>query len=164
LEGFNWITGALVPYFNFFLFCGMLYFFAGKTVRAAIKQKRDDFLKIAQDAQAAKIEAQKQQQSLNEKFQGLEKELDLIRQQNRKMAEEEALGIINGARELAKAIEEQAQNTIKQLEEECFVRLRDQLLAEVESEVQNKIKEADSSKVFASSLSQLKAVASEVAR
>ena len=109
MHHFDWISGFVYPYFNFFFFLVLLVYFAKKPVRMLFKKRREDFQKLYYSAKEAKQESEKKLEEQLRRYKSLEQEIVDLKNQLLKVAEQEAQEIIKDAKVAAGYLKQEAE-------------------------------------------------------
>ena len=109
MEHFDWFSGAVLPYFNFFVFLGMAYFLFKKPLVAMFAKRRSDFELQLMEARKARDEAEAQQRDVQARYETLAKEIESIKESTREAAQGEADRIGASSRDLVEHIQAEAQ-------------------------------------------------------
>jgi F-type H+-transporting ATPase subunit b len=140
-EHFNWLSGFVLPYLNFFIFLSILVFFAKAPVKEMIRKKRTSFENLLSQANNAKEEAIKKTTELDLKL----SKLDLLFEEKSKAivleAQVEADKIVAEGKRQAEVLKEDAMRLVREEASKLKASLQNEILAEAKSALLSKIKE-----------------------
>ncbi len=139
MEHFDWLNGFVFPYINFFIYLAILFFFARPALSKMMSAKRDLFLKHAQEAQKAKLQAEEQADILQKKMAGLDKEIATILANAKASAEAEAEAIIKSAEQLAEHLRAEAKRIAQAEVAAARQELQKEIIDEVTAAVANRM-------------------------
>lgn len=135
MEHFNWLTGFVFPYINFAIFLFLLIKFAKNPAISAFSKRRENFMKLVEEAHKAKKEAEEKNVELKTRLASLEQEVATMRDKAQKEAQNEARQMIEDAQKLAEHIKVEA-NRIAQTE---LKKAKDDLQMEIVQSVKNSV-------------------------
>lgn len=127
--------GVVLPYTNFIIFIVLAIYFFRKPAKAAAEKRREEFLKLMQEAGQAKNLAEAKLRELEQRKQGLDKELQEMRQIAVQAAESEAQRIVNDAKTLGEHLKAEA----KRIAEAEVLKARDGLRREIADAVRDAV-------------------------
>ncbi len=109
MEHFNWTTGFWFPYINFFIFLFLAIYFFKKPLANLAKGRREKFEEQMRIATEAKRIAEEKLLEIKTRYQQLDQELALLREQAEEATKRESERIVNDARALADHLKREAQ-------------------------------------------------------
>lgn len=139
MENFNWITGAVFPYINFLMFCFLAFKLFSKQVRTATAKKHEDYLKLIEQATAAKKAAEQEQQRLDQRLNGLGNEISKLKEKAKIDAEKEANLIVLEAQRFAEHVKNEAKRVIENEVNEARSVLKNEIVTSVKIKVVEQI-------------------------
>lgn len=140
MEHFDWLYGAVFPYINFLIFAGALAYFLKDPLKTMAANRRVAFEASLAAAQSARIAAESQNQELRSRLSGLEKEFRDLENAMLAQAENEAEKMKKQAILSAEHMKQEAQRIAEFEVENARKKLRAQMVSDLTSMVENKIK------------------------
>lgn len=140
MESFNWLSLVIFPYVNFFLFLGVLVYFARKPLNAMTLQKRAEYERVVLEANRAKAEADAKLKAINSRLSNLAAELLSMKNTALAEAEEEANKIVQQGERLAKRLKEDAHRMAQAEVEKAEAILSERILNGVRNSVVTRLK------------------------
>lgn len=139
MEGFNFLTGFVVPYANLALFL----FLASKVLKApllnAINSRRTTYDASLAQANEAKLAAQKINEELKQKKAGLQDYLKELEAKSQRQLEQESQKILEDAKALANQLENEAKRIADAEVNEAREEIRNEILEAVQKQVEVKL-------------------------
>ncbi len=151
MENFNYITGALIPYLNFFLFVYLCVRFFKKPIVEKMSKRREDFLLKKSEAEKLYFSAKETLSKIEQRKKDLQKEVNEILDHAKKFSQSEYDRLIKEANdqgqhllsETNKMLEAQILNLRKEFErdilEKVVAEVEKQILKNSSKELQHKI-------------------------
>ena len=118
----------------------LLYFMGRKPMKAAATKKREDFLKVFEEAQAAKDAAEKRLAEVEERLSRLDSELADLLKKGEEDAQREAAKIVAQGEALASHLRKEATRLAEAETESARVKLHEDALVAVRDAVLEKTK------------------------
>lgn len=141
MEGVDLFMGVIAPYVNFFIFFFLAVYFFKKPIKKMVKQRRKDYEQLLADASQAKQDALAQQKLLDDRFAGLDAEIESLKTSVVAAAKLEAQNIVENAERLAEHTKTEAKRLADAYIQESKDRLQKELLEAVGKEVTQKLKQ-----------------------
>lgn len=135
MENFDWVTGALFPYINFALFCFLAFKLFRNQVQTASAKKHEDYLKLIDQASAAKKSAEEEQSKLNQRLSSLGDEIAKMKEKAKADAEKEAQQIVIDAQRMAEHLRGEAKRIIENEINEARTQLQNEIVGSVKTKV-----------------------------
>lgn len=129
----------IFPFINFSIYLAILYVFARPALSKIMSAKRDLFLKQAQEAQKAKLQAEEEANVLRKKLAGLDKEMSTILANAKASAEAEAAAIIKSAEQLSDHLRSEAKRIAQAEVAAARLGLQKEIIAEVTAAVAKRL-------------------------
>ena len=140
-QSFDWLHSVAIPYFNFFLFVGLLLYLARKPIAGILQKRAKDFEELQRSALAAKKSADQKLAELNSRLAGLDAEMSKVKEESKKSVEQEAEKIISDAKKFALHLQEDAQRSIDREMQKAMRELRMELWEQVQQKAVAKFRE-----------------------
>lgn len=140
MEHINWTTGFLFPYINFAIFLFLLIKFAKNPAISAFAKRRENFLKLLDEANKAKKEAEEKNIELKMRLDSLESEVEQIKHRAQQEAMNEARQLVEDAQKLAEHIKLEAQRIAQNELKQAKSDIQNEIVRTVKENVLNKIK------------------------
>ena len=168
MEHFDWITGAVIPYINFFLFFAVLIFFAKKPMKQLAEDRYRKYVTLHTEAKTAFSAAEKQNLELKSKLQNLESEIDGLRKIALENAKHEYDVLIKQAHQLSEHIIDEArmitEAEVESAKEVIKKEIVDQLTLQVKNKIKNEFNPTEHQDLIKKQFSKVEAVRLEDAR
>lgn len=140
MENVDFLTGLVLPNFNFILFLVLCFIFFRKPLAEMARKRRSDFENAIKDASRVKEAALKKNQELTARLRSLDEEVTSLRRSIVNAAEQDAERMKIEAEALARNLIEEARRMADAEVEKAKLRLKTEILETVHEAVVNKIK------------------------
>jgi F0F1-type ATP synthase membrane subunit b/b' len=127
----EWLKSNVFPYINLLIFLFLLTKFGKKPFQQMLQERRNQFVKMRDDAAKLYNEAKAANDQLEARYAGLKKELEDIKQETMKAAQWEGEQAIARAQQVAQTILSDAQMQIETMAKEAAGKVRERLINEV---------------------------------
>lgn len=145
MEGVEILSGVIFPYINLIIYIAVAIFLFRKPLANMAKKRRDDFLKVKAEAEAAKLEAEQKLKEVNARLSNLDNEIANMKQRSFDQAKLESDRIIEDATRLADHLKKEAKSIVEAEMLAAKAELQNEVLKLVKANVTEKIqKEFDS--------------------
>jgi F0F1-type ATP synthase membrane subunit b/b' len=139
VENFDWLTGFVFPYLNFFLFLFLAYRFFKKPTTTMLRNKKMEFERLVKEAQAARHAAEEKNDALSQRLKNLDKEIAEIRSVQITHAEKRADEIRKQAQALTSHIESEAKRMAEAEVSKAKLALQEEILESLKRLVSEKV-------------------------
>lgn len=139
MEHVDLLKGVILPYANFFIFLALLIYFARKPAVAAAAKKRDNFVRVMNEAKKTYDEANQKLVDLKARHAKLADEIAEIKESTRAAAQLEADRIVSEAERLAELLKEEAKRIAAAEVQKARAALRKEIVETVSANVREKI-------------------------
>jgi F0F1-type ATP synthase membrane subunit b/b' len=140
VEHVDTLMGVVLPYANFLIFLGLAIYFFRKPAAAAAAKRREDYLRLVNEAKKANDAAQAKLAELTRRQSQLDHEVREIQNLSKISAETEAKKIIEDAERLAVHLKAEAKRIADAEVEKAKAALRDEIIRTVHANVVDKVK------------------------
>ena len=113
MEEQSQLTTVVFPFVNFALFLVALIYFARGPVRKVAKDQQEQYLKLIKESQTAKAGAEKAYAEVERRSENFNAEIEKLRRDRLRQADEDAKAIIESAERLAAHMTMEAQRLIE---------------------------------------------------
>lgn len=134
-DHFNWLTGAVLPYFNFLVFLGLAVYFFKNPLKMKTKTKRDEYMKAVEALEVKKREVEAMNKELSTLSAAIEDQVTAM-EQSAKVFSDTHLGHVK--EEARREIEKITKIAETRIASE-FVRLENELKQKIISESEIKL-------------------------
>jgi len=136
---FDWINGAVIPYWNFLLFFVLLIYVARKPIKEMVQSRHQTWVDLHAEAKKAFEDAQAKHDELKEKMANLDKEIEELKQISMQNAQHEYDAVVEQAKQLGEHIVDEARMIADAEVESAKERIRQQIVEQLTESVQTKI-------------------------
>jgi F0F1-type ATP synthase membrane subunit b/b' len=139
VENFDWLTGFVFPYLNFFLFLFLAFRFFRKPTASVLRNKKMEYERLVKEAQAARLAAEEKNNALSLRLKNLDEEIAEIRATQIAHAEKRADDIRKQAQALTSHIETEAKRMAEVEVQRAKMALQSEILETLKKLVSEKV-------------------------
>ena len=165
MEHLDPLMGVILPYANFFIFLGLAIYFFRKPAREAAAKKRNEFLRVMNEAKKSYDDANDKLTQLKKRQANLDAEIADLKKTSDLSAKTESEKIISDSTRLASHLREEAKRIAAAELSKAKATLRQEIVAAVSANVTQKItKEVTKDKhleIVRRNISELKTIKAE---
>lgn len=140
MEHVDPLMGIILPYANFFIFLGLAIYFFRKPAAAAAAKKRDEYVRLVNEAKKANDAAQARLAELTRRQAQLDSEVRDIQSLAKMTADTESQKILDDANRVAVHLKAEAKRIAAAEVEKAKAELRDEIMRSVRASVVEKVR------------------------